>query len=118
MEAATMRRMATLAFGLVAFGAPALAQENTTLFARGGLACSDWNRPPDFANAGLKDWLSRFTAHLASDGSYLTNPMTRTTPQKTAEWVDAYCKANPLTGLEVVGVAMINALSAQQVDSR
>jgi hypothetical protein len=50
-----MRRMATLAFGLVAFGAPALAQENTTLFDLGGLACSDWNRPPDFANAGLKD---------------------------------------------------------------
>jgi hypothetical protein len=113
-----MRGMATLAFGLVAFGAPAFAQESTTLFALGGLACSDWNRPPDFANAGVRDWLSRFTAHLASDGSYLTNPMTRTTPEKTVEWVDAYCKANPLTGLEVVGVMMINELSTRQADSR
>jgi hypothetical protein len=112
-----MRRMATLALGLVAFAAPASAQESTTLFALGGLACSDWNRPPNFANAGLKDWLLRFTDHVASDGSYLTNPLKRTTPQETVEWVDAYCKANPLTGLEVVGMAMINELSARQAGS-
>jgi hypothetical protein len=55
---------------------------------------------------------------LASDGSYLTNPMTQMTPQETGEWVDAYCKANPLTGLEVVGVMMINELSTRQPDSR
>jgi hypothetical protein len=36
-----MRRTATLAFGLVASGAPALAQGNTTLFALGGLACCE-----------------------------------------------------------------------------
>ena len=36
-----MRRIATLAFGLVASEAPALAQENTILFALGGLACSE-----------------------------------------------------------------------------
>ena len=36
-----MRRTATLAFGLVASGAPALARENTILFALGGLACSE-----------------------------------------------------------------------------
>jgi hypothetical protein len=118
MEAAAMRRMATLALGLVAFGSPALAQEDTGLFALGSLACSDWNRAPNFANAGLKDWLLRFTAHLASDGSYLTNPMTRTTPQQTVAWVDAYCEANPLTGLAVVGMTMINQLSAQHAEAR
>jgi hypothetical protein len=111
-----MRRLATLAFGLIAFGAPAVAQESTTLFALGGLACPDWNRSPDFANAGLKDWLLRFTAHLGADGSYLTNPMTRTTPQKAIEWVDAYCKANPLTGLGVAALTMINELSVRQAD--
>lgn len=36
-----MRGMATLAFGLVASGAPARAQGNTTLFTLGGLACSE-----------------------------------------------------------------------------
>ena len=120
MEAAAVRRMATLALGLVAFGSPALAlaQEDTGLFALGSLACSDWNRAPNFANAGLKDWLLRFTAHLASDGSYLTNPMTRTTPQQTVAWVDAYCEANPLTGLAVVGMTMINELSTRQAEAR
>jgi len=88
------------------------------LFALGSLACSDWNRAPNFANAGLKDWLLRFTAHLASDGSYLTNPMTRTTPQQTVAWVDAYCEANPLTGLAVVGMTMINELSTRQAEAR
>jgi hypothetical protein len=110
--------LATIAFGLIAFVEPAVAQENTTLFALGGLACADWNRSANFANTGSKDWLVRSTAHLGADGSYLTDPMQRTTPQKTVEWVDAYCKANPLTGLGVVGMTMINELSMRQADSR
>jgi hypothetical protein len=106
-----MRRLATIVVGSIAFGAPAVAQENTTLFALGGLACADWNRSPNIANAGLKDWFLSFAGHLGADKSYLANPMSRTTPQKAVEWVDAYCKTNPLTGLGAAALTMINELS-------
>ena len=106
-----MRRLATILFAWIALGAPAIAQEDTTLFALGGLACDDWNRPPNLANAGLRDWFLGVAGHLGADESYLTNPMTRTTPQKAVEWLDAYCKANPLAGLGVAALTMINELA-------
>jgi hypothetical protein len=101
-----------MALVLVTFAAPVAAQEDTTLFALGGLACADWNRPPSLTNAGLREWLLRFADHLGSDHSYLTNPMTRTTSQKAIDWVDVYCKANPLTGLGVTVLTMINELAS------
>jgi len=111
------RIFVAIVLGLFPLSDVAAAQENTTLFALGGLSCLDWNRPTNFANAGLKDWISQFAAHSGADKSFRTDPMQGSSPQKTFEWTDAYCKAHPLNGLGVAATTMINELSIRQFGS-
>jgi hypothetical protein len=95
-------------FGLFLFGAPAVAEENLSLFQNGALSCMDWNRPPDFANAGVKAWMLRYGSRLGAQ--YTTNIFDKASQQTSLQWIGAYCKAHPLSGLSAAGVELMNAL--------
>jgi hypothetical protein len=100
---------------IVAFAAPGgsvAAQETNSLFAYGGLACDDWSRPANFANAALKLWLIDYVNHLGHDASYRLDPLAQTSPEEIVEWVNLFCRNHPLTGLEVAGISMMNDLAS------
>jgi hypothetical protein len=107
-------RIAAIAVALAALGGPAAAQETTSLFAYGGIACDDWSRPANFANAGLKTWVVEYVAHLAHDESFRLDPLQQTSQDEIVQWVNQYCADHPLTGLEVAGMAMIVDLASRQ----
>jgi hypothetical protein len=115
---AMIRMLAGFVFALAPLGGAADAQESLTLFGLGSLACDDWIHPADFANAGLKDWFLRFTNDLGADNSFKANPLKNTTPQKSLEWLDEFCKAHPLTGLNVAGILLVNELSRQAAGAK
>lgn len=58
-----------------------------------------------------------YAAHVACDGSYRSDPMQTTQPQQTFDWVDGYCKAHPLMGLEAAGVIMLNDFSMRAAEA-
>jgi hypothetical protein len=95
--------------GLLILGGPAVAEENLSLFQYGALSCMDWNRTPDFANAGVKAWMLRFGSRLGAQ--YTSNIFDKASQQTSIQFIDAYCKAHPLAGLSAAGVALMNALA-------
>jgi hypothetical protein len=111
-------RIAALVLVFAAPGGSAAAQETNGLFAYGGLACDDWSRPANFANAGLKVWVVDYINHLGHDESYRLDPLAQTSAAEIVDWVNLFCRNHPLTGLEVAGISMMNDLAGRAEAAR